>query len=339
MKSVLIVGCGNMGVFYDFHDMNLEHPRSHLTAYLGNSNYKIAGLVDSDLSKLKLIQSKFNIGSTYENMTALPKDLKFDVVSLATSTSSRLNIMAELVNRTSLIFCEKPLAATLAEALEIQKLIKNSQTTLLLNYSRRWNQKIRDVFSRVQSGEFGTIKKINSLYTKGLVNNGSHQIDLLHMLGCKVQAVQTISEAVPDSFIESTFSFNLQMNGPQNEQFISTHTALNYQEYTTFEIDILMSSGRIEIKDSGNHIKISIPKADSKYVDYSFLNLIEEFNDTQKDVLKNAVDQIFNVLDNKEIANCTLTDGIKSLTVAEALKFSFEKPYQWHEVSYPIDPT
>lgn len=334
MKNVLIVGCGNMGAFYDFHEMNLAHPRSHLTAFLGHPEFKIVGLVDSDLHKLQQIRDKTGIQNIFTSLEQVPRDLRIDVATVATSTSARVDIIRDLATRCSFIFCEKPVALNLTEARLIQQIVHDKKTSVLINYSRRWNQKLREVFARLQSGEFGEIQKINTIYSKGFINNGSHQIDLLHMLGCQVQATRATSKPLNDSFFEPTFCFELQLIGPQGEEVTSTHTATNYHHYTTFELDLLLTEGRIKLNNSTDHIEIYKPYSDEKYIDYKFLRKTEDYSNTQNALLSHAVEQTLQCLKTNTPPHCTLQDGMNSLIVGESLRLSLQTPQQWHTVNY-----
>lgn len=238
MLKVLIVGAGNMGALYDIGNVNTLAPRSHLSGFQSNSIFKIVGIVDPDQNKLELIRIKSGFSDLYKSISEVPEK-SYDVVVIATSTKIRLEVIEQIINRTKLIFCEKPLAATLPEALKLAKMSKN--IPFFLNYSRRWNSAIKNTFERVKSGEFGKLQSIRTLYTKGYINNGSHQIDLLKFLGCTPTKARRIGDFIDDGFSEPTFSFELELMDHDKSKVRSVHTAVHFKHFTVFEMDILLS--------------------------------------------------------------------------------------------------
>ena len=48
-----------------------------------------------------------------------------------------------------------------------------------VNYFRRWNPSLKKIYENFKEEKYGKVISVNCVYTKGLLVNGSHMIDLL----------------------------------------------------------------------------------------------------------------------------------------------------------------
>jgi hypothetical protein len=101
--------------------------------------------------------------------------------------------------------------------------------------------------------------------------------------------------------------------------------AFNDQDYYIFEMDFYFTSGKIELYQSGDHVRIYRVGEHPLFNSFQSLHLwdqsvglLEESN------LKNAVAHLVRVIEGDEEPICRLVDGIYPLYVAEALKKSYE---------------
>jgi UDP-N-acetyl-2-amino-2-deoxyglucuronate dehydrogenase len=83
------------------------------------------------------------------------------------------------------IFCEKPLATTLAEADAIIDAVRGAGVTMNVNYTRRWYPEFVEARRLVQAGELGPLSQI--VVQMGgprsmLFRNHTHAIDLINFL-------------------------------------------------------------------------------------------------------------------------------------------------------------
>ena len=77
-----------------------------------------------------------------------------------------------------LILCEKPLSYNLNEAKEMVQICEKRGVSLYVNYMRRADPNVIEIKRRIDCGEILGPIKINAWYSKGILNNGSHLINL-----------------------------------------------------------------------------------------------------------------------------------------------------------------
>jgi predicted dehydrogenase len=80
------------------------------------------------------------------------------------------------------VFCEKPLAPSLEEALRMERLAQSCGMLLAVNYLRAFGKKYQELAERTAGGEFGELLCVTGSYCRGVFNNGSHLLDLLARL-------------------------------------------------------------------------------------------------------------------------------------------------------------
>jgi predicted dehydrogenase len=80
------------------------------------------------------------------------------------------------------IFLEKPLTPRLVDARRMVEEAEARGVALAVNYTRRWAPDVQELAAELAAGTWGSVRGATACYTKGVLNNGSHLLDLLHML-------------------------------------------------------------------------------------------------------------------------------------------------------------
>ena len=235
--KTLIIGCGNIAGGFDIVQSSL--PSTHAGAYRHHGKFDIVACVDPNKITLEQFATNWAVKHAFLNMEEVQASgLDFDVVSICSPTSFHYkNICEALKLKPKLIFCEKPLANTLKEALDIKKMCEQTNVKLAVNHTRRWDPKIIELRNEIAKGELGKIRSVVGYYNKGVLNNGSHMIDLLLNLFGSLNVVKNIS-AVNDFFKnDPTVSALLDTNFGLPVHLVAAHAA----DYTLFELEIISS--------------------------------------------------------------------------------------------------
>lgn len=178
-KKVLIFGGGWIGSQID-QKIDISIPKSHCGSFYKSNFFKIYCIIEPNISlhkKLRLwepthIVKKF---SDYQKIKT-----KIDVVSIASSTKNHyLNLKQAISIKPKVILCEKPLTSNLKQTNEIYKLCKTEKIKLIINYNRRFDNSMVEIKKNIVAKKYGDVSSVSCHYNKGLLNNGSHLIDLL----------------------------------------------------------------------------------------------------------------------------------------------------------------
>lgn len=114
---------------------------------------------------------------------AMRPEFGYDVISICSPTPSHEHdLAAALKRRPQLIFCEKPVSTSAAATARMIRACKQAGVQLAVNYTRRWDPSVADLRKGIEEGRWGPLRSVVGLYNKGLLNNGSHMLDLLGLL-------------------------------------------------------------------------------------------------------------------------------------------------------------
>jgi predicted dehydrogenase len=190
MLSVLIIGCGNIAGGFDADGNTVL---THAGAYLRHGGFRLAGCVDPDSGRRSAFQQRWGVEQAYAALPdALGSGVHYDVISICSPTpqhAADLRMVLRALPR--LAFCEKPLAAEIKEARGLVTACRDAGVLLAVNYTRRWDPAVSAFKSALERGAWGAVRSAVGYYNKGVLNNGSHMMDLLlHLLGpLELQAI------------------------------------------------------------------------------------------------------------------------------------------------------
>ncbi len=248
MKAV-IVGCGQIAGGYD-RDSAPQQILTHAKAFRAAENVELVGAFDSDPNKLRNFCNDWGLGPPLRSLSETIEQLKPDIVSICTPTPTHLSVVKELAKHTIRgVICEKPLAYNFNDAKKITETCKENDIYLLVNYHRRWDIELNSIKKRIQSGEFGKALHGRVLFTKGLIHNGSHFVNLFESFFGPVKEKRPFS-ASPWQDGDNSVSFELLFQNGFRAVFQSCHPS----PYQFNEIDLFFEHKRIEITKAGAEI-------------------------------------------------------------------------------------
>ena len=206
--KVAVIGLGRIGSSYDAGRVG-RVPRSHIGAILGNRGYALVGVSDSTPASIDRFHRDWgDAAPAYPSLNRLLSQVDADVYVVATPAEMHRRVITRLVDvRPQLIFCEKPFCATLDDARRAQALAARRRVPIIVNYHRRWDARFQGLARRFRT--LGRPAFAQVTYRKGLMNYGSHSIDLLQYLFGAVVRVEAerMRSALEDPSYSATLTF------------------------------------------------------------------------------------------------------------------------------------
>lgn len=321
-----VIGLGNIGLLYDLEPQR-PHPSTHVLAYEENPSFQMVCGIDENTLRKDMLKRMSQTALFFEHLAEAYENRgldNIDVVSICTPPYTHLAVLDDLLKKNigRILFCEKPLVRNLEEVNELRRLIKKNPTKIIVpNISRRWNCGIRKVKEILQGEEYGKLQKINIRYTRGIFNTGSHLFDLLKMwTGVSINCVLTLSNTPTSAEPEKTYSFYFE----QEDGVRGYAEAVDDREYYLFEIDLYLSKGKIEMRNSGDDMLYYYIGKHHLFEGFHELCFLKQETALLDDpCLRGAVKNIEGYLEGKEDMYCTIEDAFYPLYVAEALERSY----------------
>ena len=166
-----IIGVGRMG-------------KRHLEAFRRIEGLAVGACCDVRPEALKFLDDSEITCRHYTDWRDMLKEESFDILSVVTNAPSHAAITVQAAKvGVPRIVCEKPMAISVKEALEMIEATRASKTRLTINYSRRWSDDYRRLKELIREGTIGEL--CHSCFVCGgglLACNGSHFFDLMRFI-------------------------------------------------------------------------------------------------------------------------------------------------------------
>jgi len=246
---VLIVGCGNIAGGFDHERPLADFPYSHAGAYTRDARFVLAACVEPNEKRRKEFMAIWRVPEGFNSFKQiLNSGSRFDVVSICSPTDCHAHdIDMALELRPRMIFCEKPVTPSVVETKRILAKCAQLKISLAINYTRRWDPEILKLQADMQSGHWGLLRSVVGYYNKGILNNGSHMLDLLHLL---VGPMDIIKAGKPiHDFFTNDPTIPVLMEGPQGIPvcLVCGHA----EDYAVFELQLVFSRGVLVMEEGG----------------------------------------------------------------------------------------
>lgn len=192
LRGALIVGCGRIAGGYNLSSAD-RHVLTHALAYHRHPAYELKACVDPDPAARARFMAQWNVPSGYGTLDEALACGVFDIASVCSPTGTHLAALAKLFDaRIPSIFAEKPLDGAPNAALVMASKFREASVPVAVNFLRRYDASMRELRSDIAAGRHGKLRSIVAWYSGGVMDNGSHQIDIVHYLTGIKPALQAV---------------------------------------------------------------------------------------------------------------------------------------------------
>lgn len=146
----------------------------------------VAGVFDADYNKSKEFAALegVDLNRTYPDIDAFieaekkrPVSDRVLAVSIVTPNSLHFEAAKKLLNNGFHVICEKPMTITVAEAEELESLVKDTGLTFCLTHTYTGYPMVREMRGMIAEGRLGTLQRVDAQYYQGWVNPLMHGAD------------------------------------------------------------------------------------------------------------------------------------------------------------------
>ena len=293
--KAMILGCGNIAGDLDNANINTtRRPLTHVKAYRSFEFIDVIACIEPNEEKRYKFQNDWSLDSSFSSIEeAISKKFEVDIISICSPTEMHGDHLKKVLSlNPRLVFCEKPLHSDVIQANNILDLYRQQNVHLMVNYSRRFDPKVVSFKESISSGEFGQLRAVSGWYNKGLLNNGSHLLDILIFL-------------FGDLFIEyvGEAKFDYNLNDASHPLVLSTGNDIsidlsigNANDFSLVELEFLFSNSRVKMLNGGRQWSIENVISDPTFKGYNSLGspLISEGGYMK--VFQNALTNIYDCL-------------------------------------------
>lgn len=297
--DVVIIGCGRIAGGYDTVAGDAA-VRTHAGAYSQHSGFSISACIDPDDTLREAFMETWSVplgyGSVADWVTA---GGRAEVASICAPTRCHGDIANTLCTDgrdrgLRAIFAEKPMTDSFEESTKLVDRCRSEGILLMVSYLRRWYPELQALAVELQSGTWGAIRSVVCVYNKGIMNSGSHLLDLLSLLvgECSLRSVGHIrhdydaDDPTVDAVLESVDGIPITLVGSDN------------RDHTCFELQFFTEKGVVTIEEMGRAIRYRRPVESSEFPGNVDLSRGVWRETSHRPAIRAAIDNLYGALVN-----------------------------------------
>lgn len=265
--SVAVIGAGNIAAGYDNPgDLAVL---THLHAITVESGLRCIGLFDLDRPRAERQAARWGVpfASDLRLLFASPVDLAVVAVPDDAHAACLVDLLGRQVR---LVLCEKPLATDSVTARKIVAAYAGAGRPLMVNYQRRFEPTLMALKGRLDAGELGAPLAGAVWYSKGILHNGSHAVDLLRYLFGEVRELSARRRVVDHQPADPTVSGTLVF-----DRVAIDLIGGDERMFSLFEVDLLFEKARYRYTVSGTRLGRYEVRPDPLFPGYAEMQCVE----------------------------------------------------------------
>lgn len=315
-----MVGCGKIAGGFDGLSTS-KFPITHAAGFIKHGGFELSSCIEPDIEARSSFINKWALNcEAYASFENLPENKHFDVISICSPTKLHYDHVFKAIKYgPKIIFCEKPLAESTKEANELIDLCRGKNILLIVNYSRRWDPSVIELKEKIIAGEVGAVRSVVGVYSKGLLNNGSHLIDLfIYLLGDIKFSHRGVSICDGQNEDPSIVALLRDATG-KIPIYLNIGNSLDYSH---LEVEITTESGVIRMENGGLRWNFRSIIGSPIFAGYKVLDVSKPIPGRYLESMAMAVGEIYDYLRFGKEMRVKDSDALEALRICEAIKAS-----------------
>jgi len=312
LYTAAFIGLGDIAWRYD-HRMP-GNMLTHFSAYQTHSDIRVVAGYDPD-EQARDEFSNSTLVDVHECLDDLLSNTP-DIVSITSPTEFHAQHLARCLEaEIPMVWLEKPAAHSCEDLLKLIKMQETSSTTtVLVGFQRRYLPVYRRLKTAIETRSMGNCVCLSIVYSRGLLTNGVHLVDLLHFL----TGIDSKGEIVriEDRGTDSSPSFIYKTS-----ELECTITGVDL-DYHSIDISAHFTEGRIQILHGGLTEIIENKVSNSLYPGFSHLAVIPAQSRSRQELrsdISSVMSSLLNDLISSHCAECSPASDLRSSLVAQEI--------------------
>jgi len=308
-KDCLLLGLGQIGMGYDLF-LDKRYIFTHSRAITSHPDFNLVAAIDPSAELRDQFTKSYNIPA-YESVKGSLVQSSPSIVIIATPSQTHGKVIDELLEHITpeIILCEKPLDYDFETAKHIIKRCKEKKIKLYVNYMRRSEPGALMVKEKISSLVIQPPIKGFVWYTKGLMNSGSHFLNILELWLGDVKDVNTLSRGELWNELDQDYDFIVKFDLGE-VIFSSGREASN----TYNSIELMSPAGRLFYENGGETISWHPIISDPLLENYKKISDQPEIIDNKMEQYQyNVYQEISNAMKGKDYNLSHADDALRTL--------------------------
>lgn len=261
-----VIGLGQAGWRFD-EESGRDAIWTHVGAYKSLAGeFELAGACDLSAAARKAFGARHRGVPIFAKIAALMQEAEPEIVSICTPNASHRATLDAVLSggQPRAIWCEKPLALSLTDAIAMVNACDQAQTRLVISHVRRWSPLWQRFKARLDAGEIGALRCLRVAMPNRLWSIGSHAVDLLLWLGGHVVAVNPMAVPALDESGEPAIGALLTFESGA----LGILQTTGLKSGLIVEAEAIGDAGRLMLREDTASIVLEPLAPSSRYVGY-----------------------------------------------------------------------
>ncbi len=317
--KAVIIGAGRIASGYD--KPHSSRILTHAHALTNNVRTELVGISDIDAIRGKKEADKWGVAYFNDHKLML-NVLRPEIVVIATPDATHKKILLDVLARNPrVVVVEKPVVNEKSEIEIVRRAAKKAGIPVIVNFRRRFDGAVNEVRDALIKGRYGSVLTASGIYSKGILHNGSHMIDLARYLFG--EATTSKMHFIVNDFPDGEPSMGGVVTFERCPQFYLMTG--DERSFYVFEFDIITEKRRIRFIDEGRQMVIQEVISDSVYPDDRVLGKATTKKTQLADAMTRMVEHVVCVADGKESPRSSLEEALRTQETCYRLLGSLKK--------------
>lgn len=261
--TALIVGCGAIAGGYDEGAARGAAILSHAGAYRAHPGFEMIACIEPDTVRRRAFMDYWAVPHGFATLDDYAHSaLRADVASMCAPTPAHEAALTGLIDLgLTAVLCEKPICAEPMASRRVVDAYRDAGIGLLVNYLRRWAPGIAQLRDDIAAGRWGALQGAAGSYNKGILNCGSHMVDLLHFLVGPLTPRAVLH--VREDLGRHDPTLDARLDGPGGAPVYLIGG--DHRHFFNFELELTFEKGRVTLEDLGRAVRTRTLSEDREF--------------------------------------------------------------------------
>lgn len=318
--TAAIVGCGRIA-----HTLDAECADgvvlTHARAYEACAATELLAVCDVDREVAECCAAAHGVRA-FTDVREMLDTCGPDMVSICTPDATHLDqlaLCAEIPGKA--IWCEKPVGVRGQSPVSVVERLEREGRLVAVNYMRRWEPEHVKLGEKLRAGAYGRIDKAVACYSKGLLHNGSHFLDLFMSWFGQPESWQVLGAAAGPQREDPALDVRLCFPGEVTAYLL----AGNVEHYSQDEIDLWTEKGRVQITEYSRKIRFQSTEFSKAAGKYKLTGPVERSDTSYDRLMLTILEDIVSALSRGTALPSTGRTALETLRLGDAILDEWER--------------
>ena len=304
----------------------------HAKAITGDANARLVAVADAFPAAAQAVADQY--GCAVRSVDEILRSADIDAVVICTPTDTHADLIEAFAKAGKAIFCEKPIDLSLDRVKECLAVVRQSKTTLMVGFNRRFDPHFRAVRAEIDRGTIGVVEMVTITSrdpgappVEYMARSGGifrdmtiHDFDMArYLLGEEIAEVSAFAGVLTDPAIKATGDFDsasVMLKSVGGKQCVISNSRRASYGYDQ-RIEVHGSLGAVSAENQ-RPVMIEVATA----AGYTRPPLHDFFMTRYVEAYAAEIAAFIAVLGGKGVASPSGEDGLAALALAEAALLS-----------------